>query len=105
MSWSCVPPLAADHRLYSGTYLHALRPRYLLMVDVQKKFSRSRDFRIAFSNAVKMRIGDNDASLTFVVETDDENGSLMQEDQFQVIMTPKSLKILHMSIGYGLSEL
>jgi hypothetical protein len=70
-----------------------------------KKTIRSRDFRTVYSNGSRFRIGDNDASMTFLIETDDETGSMIHEDQVQVIMTPRSLKVLHMVITHGLTQL
>jgi hypothetical protein len=78
------------------------------MADVaqqKKKTVRSRDFKTIFSNGIRMRVGDNDAGITFLIETDDENGTLIFEDQVQILMTPKTLKVLQMVLSHSISEL
>ena len=78
----------------------------LAMPDAPKlKTIRSRDFRIVFSNGARLRLGDNDAGITFLIETDDEAGTMVHEDQVQVLMTPRSLKILQLSLNHAMSEL
>jgi hypothetical protein len=54
---------------------------------------------------MRFRIGDNDTAMTFLIETDDETGTIVHEDQVQVIVTPKTLKLLHMVLTHGISEL
>ena len=56
-----------------------------------------KDFRIVFANAFRLRVGDNDCSVTFVVETDDPDGQY-QTDQMQILLTPRSLKLLNFGI-------
>ena len=74
-------------------------------VSSGKKTIRSRDFRTVFANGLRFRIGDNDAGMTFLIETDDETGNIVHEDQVQVVMTPRSLKVLQVVISHGLIEL
>jgi hypothetical protein len=62
------------------------------------------DFRIVFANAFRVRIGDNDCALSFVVETDDLQGQI-QIDQVQVACTPRTLKLMHHAITLGLKRL
>jgi hypothetical protein len=69
------------------------------------KTVRGRDYRTVFANGVRFRVGDNDAAMTFLIETDDETGTVVHEDQVQVIVTPKTLKVLHMVMTHGISEL
>jgi hypothetical protein len=71
----------------------------------KRKTIRSRDFRIVFSNGARLRVGDNDCGITFLLETDDETGALIHEDQVQVAMTTKSLKILQLSINHVVADL
>ena len=69
------------------------------------KTIRSANFRTVFSNAIRMRLGDNDGSITFLIETDDETGAMIHEGQVQLLMTPKSLKILQMIVNHSIGEL
>ena len=70
-----------------------------------KKTVRSRDFRTIYANGIRFRIGDTDAGITFLIETDDETGTMIHEDQVQVVVTPKALKVIQIVISHGLAEL
>ena len=72
---------------------------------VTRKTARNRDFRIVFANAIRLRLGDNECGITFVMETDDETGNIVLEDQIQVVMTPRSLKILQLTLNHAMTEL
>jgi hypothetical protein len=63
-----------------------------------------KDFRITFANAFRIRLGDNDCGLTFVVEADDPEGPY-QSDQIQVAMTPRTLKLLNFAVSKVLERL
>jgi hypothetical protein len=78
------------------------------MVDTPKpkvRTIRGRDFRTVFANGMRIRLGDNDTAITFLIETDDENGMMVHEDQVQVMLTPKSLKVLQLVLTHGVGEL
>jgi hypothetical protein len=63
-----------------------------------------KDFRIVFANAFRVRVGDNDCSLTFIVETDDSEGQ-HHSDQVQIVLTPRTLKIINFGVEKALERL
>jgi len=66
-------------------------------LELMKKVERSPEFRQFFANGMRVRLGDNDVSLTFTVQSDAPDGKLYISDQAQAIMTPKTFKILALS--------
>jgi len=77
------------------------------MPDTPKppRIVQAKEYRTTFANGMRVRIGDNDGGITFLIEAPDDAGVLFHEDQVQVVMTPKTMKILHITLGYAVSEL
>jgi hypothetical protein len=71
----------------------------------QKKFRHSDKFNHIFTNAFRVRVGDNDVGLTFSLETDDIGGEIVVVDQAQMIMTPKTLKVLSKTLSVVIGRL
>jgi hypothetical protein len=73
--------------------------------EPKRKVVASKDFAVVYANAIRFRVGDNDGAVTFLVETDGQDGTLYNLEQVQVIMTPRVMKILHMVLGDGIAAL
>jgi hypothetical protein len=70
-----------------------------------RRVLRSKDYHEVFANAWRIRLGDNDCSVIFCLESTDESGKSVIIDQVQVVMTPKSLKILNILLSAGIASL
>jgi hypothetical protein len=70
-----------------------------------KKFLHSDKFIHIFANSFRIRVGDNDVGLTFSLETDSIGGEIVVVDQAQIIMTPKTLKILSEALSVIIEKL
>jgi hypothetical protein len=71
----------------------------------KRKTVASKDFVTVYANSFRMRLGDNDGSITFLAETDDQEGTLYNLEQVQVIMTPRAFKTLHMILTDFIAQL
>jgi hypothetical protein len=71
----------------------------------KRKVIPSRDFRSVYANIFRLRLGDNDGAVTFMMETDDGDGVLYNQEQVQVVMTPRGMKTLHLILANALEQL
>jgi hypothetical protein len=71
------------------------------VMAIRKKASK--DFRVVAANSSRLRLGDNDCGLTFILETDDHEGPV-QIDEVQISLTPRALKLLNYTITKALGQ-
>lgn len=85
------------------------------MPTIQSKFDesnqpdviRSADYRIVYSNNVRLRMSENDIQLTFALLVDVIEGKTPKfalEEKTAVIVTPKQAKVLAESLAQAISE-
>lgn len=59
----------------------------------------SKEFRTVYINAFRMRLKDNDVMLSLATEVDDSQGNEYLQDEVRVVMTPRTAKILMLSLN------
>lgn len=80
------------------------KPEADLPVTAEKPTLWARDHKIVFTNAFSLRLGDNDISIEFSTEQTIADKQVYLS-QLQVMMTPKSAKILSLVLNNALEQL
>jgi hypothetical protein len=65
---------------------------------------RAPNFKNAYSNTFRIRIGDNDISIAFGYQTEVLDQVILQ-DEVEVVLTPRTFKVLALAIGPILEDI
>lgn len=66
---------------------------------IDKPILQSKEYRTVYVNAFRMRFKDNDVTLSLAAEVDDPEGNEIIQDEVRVIMTPRTAKVLLLSLS------
>jgi len=71
----------------------------------QIALARAKDFRTAFTNTFRLRLGNNDCSLIFGFQTELANQQALLNEEVELVMTPITLKHLSEVLKVGIQQL
>lgn len=65
----------------------------------EKPIVQSKDYRTVFASAFRMRVSDNDVTVSIAAEYDDIKGNPFIQDEVRLVMTHRSAKVLMLALN------
>jgi Protein of unknown function (DUF3467) len=66
---------------------------------------RSKDFRTAYANSIRVRIGNNDCSIVFAYQTQLADNRLVLMEEAEIIVSALSLKVLQKTLDKVIGDI